>query len=529
MKRIDTLLAVGLICFLAFTGVIRSQDNSAVGSDAFISDFSQKLEFLNRHIALEKWKQLTTGRNDSLDTYRQWYAELTGNPKNPDAVAGLQKTEKDRHTLRQLELLNRLVLFSVVDNTPEIAHHLDSMKRAIGNPTFSFEGNTVDRPSLEEIIASNTNRQRRHEAYLSLYSKSSANAEAIQLLARMRNKEAAVYGYKSYYSMMLAANGLNEDILNSLIEEINDLTAGPYQKTIDSLKRVLNVNKLNVWDIDYAFRRTRSRSAGYFTSDKHLRLAKATYAGMGIKLDALPVYITEPDVGVERSGTSLIGVAVPNDFRIPVTARGNKDGFLEFMTAIGEALYGYNMDKAEYLYQKPPAPVLNSAVYWLVTDIVENDNWNRKYAGMPEPLVLAMRTQNRFLKLYRIRKALAMIAFEQALYKDPFSDLNSKYAAYLDKYLGIGSQPDKSPWADEYDLVRNPAKSANELIGFAIGSQLSAYLEGKYGDILDNQRTREFLVHNIFRFGAREEWQLLIERATGEAVSAKYLISALDD
>lgn len=119
-----------------------------------------------------------------------------------------------------------------------------------------------------------------------------------------------------------------------------------------------------------------------------------------------------------------------------------------------------------------------------------------------------------------------MIAFEKELYKDPLADLNAHYTAIQNKVLDLTDDANGYPWAVNGNFIEAPAQSANRLLGFVVGAQLSHYLNDKYGSMLDNEKTREFLVQNIFRFGAREDWVLLVERATGERLTPNYLVSS---
>ncbi|MEZ5359203.1 MAG: hypothetical protein R3F48_10285 [Candidatus Zixiibacteriota bacterium] len=523
MRRIVLFSVCSLILLLS--AVVSAQDGAASDNAAFITDFTAKLAYLERQVSMARWQYLTTGRADSLDEYQEWYETLVGNSKNPEDFTHRITREKDTRLLRQLELLRRLTLRHVVDDSPEVKQYLDSQTRNLIDKPIEFEGKQYTADEMQAMLGTESNRQRRRTIYEAMLVPAAAKAEVIAQAAKLRNAAAAEFGYSSFYEMMLEANGIDKGQFEELLAEIDKLTEEPYQKIVDSLHRALNTSRLSAWDIDYAFRRATGQSAGYFVSDNFVRLAKATLDGLGIQMDALPIYFEPVAEGVSLENPELITVAIPHDFRIALSTAGGDDRFNRFVAAIFESLYGYNMDNAEFMFLRPPAPCLNEALYWLVTDMVETDSWNRKYAGMPEPLVLTMRTKHRFYRLYRIRQALAMIAFERALYKDPLADLNTHYTAIQDKYLDLTEIANGFPWAAEGDFIGAPVQSANELVGFVIGAQVSHYLSEKYGSLLDNQRTREFLVQNIFRFGAREDWQLLIERATGEPISPNYLIS----
>jgi len=157
----------------------------------------------------------------------------------------------------------------------------------------------------------------------------------------------------------------------------------------------------------------------------------------------------------------------------------------------------------------------------MISALIELGNWKLKYAGMPEPLAATSTATGRVRSLYDLRKALVEISFERRLYTDPFVDLQKAYAELFEKYMMIPLEVDVRPWAD-IDFVTNAVRKQNQLVGVCIAAQTYHYLRDKYGAVLDNQHTKEFLVQNYYRFGARDDWQTLLERGTGERLKAEY-------
>jgi len=79
-------------------------------------------------------------------------------------------------------------------------------------------------------------------------------------------------------------------------------------------------------------------------------------------------------------------------------------------------------------------------------------------------------------------------------------------------------------WAAQTAYITDPVGLQNRLIASCIAAQTYNYLNEKYGSILDNQHTREFLVQNFYRFGCLEDWTTLLERGTGEKLQARYYL-----
>ena len=155
--------------------------------------------------------------------------------------------------------------------------------------------------------------------------------------------------------------------------------------------------------------------------------------------------------------------------------------------------------------------------------LTELDGWKTVYAGMPEPLVRQLRGVEVFRNLYNVRLMLVALLFEQAMYKDPFSDLDETYRRLFEEIMAMAPADTRGAWV-RTDYVLHPVTRQNDFLGRCIAAQTYRYLTDKYGSVLDNQRTREFVTQNVFRFGARDSWQVLLERGFGDKLTADYLL-----
>ncbi|MCK5126741.1 MAG: M2 family metallopeptidase [candidate division Zixibacteria bacterium] len=530
MKRYHiTAVALILLTVVIFGGCKSKQ--APVGSAAdFITDFESKIEFLHRKTAFFQWEYLTTGKSDSLEYYQDLHKKLISQPELPVRVKRFLIAEKDYKNKRKLELINRAVLKSTLENRLELKSSTDSIIKYFTEYQYSFEGKNITFEKLDGIIGNESSRQRRKEAYFAQIAPATQMNESITRLIRLRNQMAAKFGYKSYYDMMLAGTSLDKSELSNLVDEIEELTAEPYRQLIDSLKTSLKIKQLGAWDLDFLFRRAISQSASYFTGDKQMRMVRQTFAGLGLKLDDHPIYIKQISTDIKTSNSAiLLPIAVPYDVRIAYTVRDGKDSFDELVGTVGEGLYGCYIDKTDYLFSRAPSLCFERGICGIFTRLTFEADWNRKYAGMPEPLVLSMKTWQRFERLFEIRLNLARLKFELEIYKDPFADMNSRYTSIYQKYTLLDIKPSLSSWAMDIKLVGEPVSLPEEIIGYCIEGQIRNYITEKYGTLLDNQRTREFMVQNVFRFGGKEDWRTLLERATGEEFTAKYILADIDN
>ena len=75
----------------------------------------------------------------------------------------------------------------------------------------------------------------------------------------------------------------------------------------------------------------------------------------------------------------------------------------------------------------------------MIGRLVEMKDWKRKYAGLPEPKVLAESAGQEFYNLYRLRRELTNNRFQFELYDDPFAAPEiHRMANQLNKFMGFG-------------------------------------------------------------------------------------------
>jgi peptidyl-dipeptidase A len=129
------------------------------------------------------------------------------------------------------------------------------------------------------------------------------------------------------------------------------------------------------------------------------------------------------------------------------------------------------------------------------------------------------------------RWAQVMYRFEKALYADPDQDLNNLWWTLVEKYQMIKrpanrNQPD---WASKIHIATSPCYYHNYLLGELLASQFNHYLAANVVKSDDtrmsyygNKEVGKYFVENVFKPGARYSWNEMIEKATGEKLTAKY-------
>jgi peptidyl-dipeptidase A len=125
------------------------------------------------------------------------------------------------------------------------------------------------------------------------------------------------------------------------------------------------------------------------------------------------------------------------------------------------------------------------------------------------------------------RWAQVMYNFEKSMYGDPQQDINRLWWDMVEKYQLLKNPEGRNmpDWATKIHVALYPCYYHNYLLGEVLASQLYSYLTT---NITNNQSfvgektVGEYLKTKVFMPGDRYSWNDMIEKATGEKLTAKY-------
>jgi peptidyl-dipeptidase A len=123
------------------------------------------------------------------------------------------------------------------------------------------------------------------------------------------------------------------------------------------------------------------------------------------------------------------------------------------------------------------------------------------------------------------RWVLVMTNFERELYADPDADLDTLWWDLVERHQLL-TRPDgrRAPdWAAKIHLAAAPVYYQNYLYGELVASQLDAAVRTRAGGFVDCEAAGRMLADEFFAPGASARWDELVERATGEPLSAGHL------
>lgn len=125
-----------------------------------------------------------------------------------------------------------------------------------------------------------------------------------------------------------------------------------------------------------------------------------------------------------------------------------------------------------------------------------------------------------------------MYRFEKSMYANPNQDLNTLWWDLAEKYQMITKpeERDMPDWATKIHVATVPCYYHNYLLGELLASQLQSYIitnvcnkeAGANFSFKDKKEVGDYLKDKVFAVGSLYQWNDMIEKATGEKLTAKY-------
>jgi peptidyl-dipeptidase A len=125
------------------------------------------------------------------------------------------------------------------------------------------------------------------------------------------------------------------------------------------------------------------------------------------------------------------------------------------------------------------------------------------------------------------RWAQVMYRFEESMYDNPDQDLNQLWWNMVERYQLLARPEGRNmpDWATKIHIALYPCYYHNYLLGELLASQWHSYITANISgnpSFVGNKAIGDYLKKEVFRPGSKYYWNDMIERSTGEKLTAKY-------
>ena len=516
----------------------------------FITSYEQVVIPLYKESALASWEANVTGTDEAWARSEKASVKYISFFTDKDAFATLKEIKesgavKDPILARQLELLYNMYLGGQIDTTL-IAEQV-RMETLISRKFTTFradiDGKQLSDNEIEDILRNSTNSAELQAAWEGHKMIGPLVADDVINLVRHRNTIAKELGFSNYHQMSLELSGQNPDDVTKIFDELDSLTRDSFialKGEIDNYLAKhygLSAGDLKPWHYQNRYFQEAPKIYSvdfdkYYENQDPVRLAADYFSTIGLPVEAI---IANSDL-YEKPGKNQHAFSTDidraGDVRTLDNVRPDSYWMNTMLHELGHGVYSYYNDMslpftlrdaahaftteavANFFGRLAKDPVWMNSMGIIDTDEMEKISGDALNAFRLEQLVFS-------------RWAQVMYRFEKSLYENPDQDLNQLWWDIVEKYQMVNEPEgrDMPDWATKIHIALYPCYYHNYLLGELLASQFNAYITSsvmKGDSTTDMKAMGEFFKTSVFMPGARYQWNEMIEKATGEKLTAKY-------
>jgi len=517
---------------------------------AFIASYETAVIPLYKESALSSWDANVTGTDEAWARNEKAslaYISYFTDKKAFDELKELKASGmvKDPVLARQLEVIYNQFLSGQVD-TSLLAEQV-RMETEITKKFNSFRadvsGKMLSDNEVEDILRNSTRSAELQAAWEGHKKIGPVVADDIIKLVRHRNRIAQELGFSNYHQMSLKLSDQDPEEVTRIFDELDSLTRGTFATLKDEIDNYYSKRygipaaDLMPWHYQNRYFQEAPEIYSvdfdsYYKSKDPVKLAATYYASIGLPVDEI---IARSDL-YEKPGKNQHAFSTDidreGDVRTLDNIRPDSYWMNTIMHELGHGVYSYYNDRA-----LPFA--IRDAAHTFTTEAVAN--FFGRYATDPAWMQLmglidakeAEKISKDAFNAFRLQQlvfsrwAQVMYRFEKAMYENPDQDLNQLWWDMVEKYQMMKEPAgrDMPDWATKIHVALYPCYYHNYLLGELLASQFSAYITGsvvKGNTGEDMKAMGEFFKIKVFIPGMRYEWNEMIEKATGEKLTARY-------
>ncbi len=522
---------------------------------SFIENHDSLIKPLYKEANAAYYTASISGKKEDFEAMLDLQNKLTAIYSNPESFATLKEIKesnkiKDELLLRQLTVLYNEYLSCQAD--PKMLEEINQMQNNIEQKYTNFRvkvnGKELTDNDIEGILKSSTNSKELETVWKGHKEIGKVVSADIIALVKKRNEMAKKLGFKNFHEMSLKLSDQDPEEIEKLFNELDELTKDTFAQLkaeMDqyfSVRYKIPVDSLKPWHYQNRFFQEAPKIYKvdldkYYSKVDIVKVIKDFYAGIGLPVDDI---IDRSDL-FEKPGKNQHAYCThidrEGDVRVLCNIRPNEMWAGTMLHEFGHAVYDKFIDKSLPFSLRTPAHTFTTeAIAMFFGRLSTNAQWMKENIGLNDEEAAKIADEGfKQLRLQQIvfsRWSQVMYRFEKGLYENPDQDLNALWWSLVEKYQLLKkpegrNEPD---WASKIHIATSPCYYHNYHLGELLASQFSFYIAK---NILKTENVNMMSLSNkpevgsyfrdkVFSLGAKLQWNDMIEKATGEKLTAKY-------
>lgn len=559
-KRTQQTMPVFVAIAVVFVAILTSCENPEKARmteefKQFLTEFEAKVAPLSREQNLAYFTATISGKDEDYEKSTELQIQLSKKFSNKEEFDNLKRFREanaidDPLLSRQLDVLYRAYLEKQLDEEKleEIIKLQNEIEKTFSTFRAEVNGKQHTDNEIEEVLKSSTRSDVLQNAWEASKKIGEVVSTDVLKLVDMRNAAARELSFRNYHAMQLELSEQNPDDIEKLFDELDELTRDSFadaKSEVDDFlasRYGLAKEQLMPWHYQNRFFQEAPRVYDvdldqYYADQDLVKLTGRYFDGLGMPIDDL---LAKSDL-FEKEGkyqhAYCIDMDREGDVRVVCNVKPNHNWMNTMLHEYGHAVYDKFQDPGTpWVLREPAHTFTTEAIAMLFGRFASSPAWMQEMVGISDTergqIAHAAARTLRLEQLVFSRWVQVMYRFEKAMYENPKQDLNELWWDLAEKYqmLRRPEGRDAPDWASKIHVALYPAYYHNYMMGELLASQLYYYITQQILQSADirnesftNQKAAgEYLIEHIFKPGNKFYWNDMIQKATGEKLTAKY-------
>jgi len=551
------------LIFAACTLFVSCTNQDEMKLKEIISQTESIVRPLAKEANLAYWNGTITGDTAEFKKYSDANIKITQIFSNPETFASLKQIKesgkiKDSLLIRQLTILYNSFLANQTDTTllNAIINKTAALEQKYAEFRASFKGKDISDNEVERILQSSNDSKELMEVWMAHKNIGPHVATDVIELVKLRNRVAVSLGFDNYHTMSLELSGQNPEEISSLFDELDSLTRGTFDKLKDEMDSAFAIRykvkkeMLMPWHFQGRFFQESPQLYPvdldkYYKGKNLEQLTSDFYMSIGLDVTKIMANSDLYEKPKKNQHAYCTDIDSDGDIRVLCNVSDNEQWMGTMLHEFGHAVYsqGHDIPENPYLLRNAAHTFTTEAVAMIFGRLSRNPQWMKQSLGIPQEEIDKIADDcNKSLKLQQLvfsRWVQVVYRFEKAMYANPDQDLNKLWWDLVEQYQMLHRPQNRnSPdWASKIHIALYPCYYHNYQLGELFASQMHYYIVNnisKTGDFknesyIGNKEIGTWMTKNIFNAGMKFEWNEMIEKATGEKLTAKYFAGQFVD
>ena len=442
---------------------------------------------------------------------------------DPEFLRSLKTANLDDPVLqRRRQLFLEVATDSQISTDADLVTQVESIRKDGSSIRYKIVAKQLNRPELDNVLGHEANRELRRQAWYAQADLTNLTGDRIREVMKLRNQLGLRYANENFSDFMLRRRATTRRDLLLWFEQIRTATEPEYHALLSRMQQDLKIEKPEPWDLEYYFSTLSPGLDSKFALESGWQRTTEVAGLLGFDFIRLPVEVKITDI---TFGGYTMPIWYGKEIKMLVSRH---TGILFADTMLhesGHALHFTFVQEPTFILRDNYPPPMDEGLGQTMSLMMFRPEISTTIYGLSKEEAGSLMERRRLESNYSMRALMVQSEFELEAYDNPAQNLTTLYDRVCSKYLDVDCHQSNT-WGYDPFYAAIPVYQQNYVLAEMFAYQVHHTLDQKFGRNWGRQGG-SYLHDKFLIRGGSLTLEQIMQQGTGEGLSARYLIAAL--